>query len=78
MTALNEPADGGYVCVQYAQNHGGTLVYRRDDEAAAGSDEHWFCTDDSFGRVLTWEQLTLTGPIAYVGEFVDRRSEVEA
>lgn len=72
MTA--EPADGGYAAVQY-RAPSSVLVYRRDDEAAlklGDSVAHWFCLDQQFDRPLTWDALALTGPIAYVGEFVNR------
>jgi hypothetical protein len=66
-----EPTDHGYVAVFYRSSPDGVLVYRRDDEkATAAGDEkaHWFCQDERFDRPLTWDALTLTGPLAYVGE----------
>lgn len=75
MNDINEPEDGGYVAVKYRSSPDGVLVYKRSDSAAADLDEpgaHWFCQSGRFGRVLTWEALTMTGPVAYVGEFVER------
>lgn len=74
-TAVGEPANRGHVAVQYRSAPDGVLVYRRDDEAAEQvrkPTEHWFCLDQRFARALTWEALAMTGPVAYVGEFVDR------
>jgi hypothetical protein len=75
MGDINEPDDGGYAAVQYRLEPPSVLVYRRDDQAAADAgdpDEHWFCTDERYGRRLTWKALVITGPVAYVGEFVNR------
>ncbi len=76
MTYLDEPMDGGYVAVRYRSCPDGVLVYKRLDSAAQDLGEptaRWFCQSGQFGRVLTWEALAMTGPVAYVGEFVDRR-----
>ncbi len=75
MSGLDEPTDGGYVAVKYRSAPDGVLVYKRIDSAAQGLGEpgaRWFCQSERFGRVLTWEALAMTGPLAYVGEFVDR------
>lgn len=76
MSDPSEPEDGGYVAVIYRtdSNSEEALLCHRDDQAADGSDERWVILDDRFGRVLTWDALVLTGPVAYVGSFVDRRA----
>ncbi len=75
MTDIHEPRDGGYVAVRYRSAPDGVLVYKRSDSAAAELGDptaRWFCLTEKFDRVLTWDALALTGPIAYVGEFVHR------
>lgn len=77
MSDLTEPGDGSYVAVQRSYDPPQMLVYRRDDSQAGSrntSDERWFCKDERSGRVMTWGALTMTGPVALVGEFVDRRA----
>jgi hypothetical protein len=76
VTDINEPADGGCVALQYRLDPSGMIVYRRDDQAAADAgkpDERWFAqAAGRFERPLTWEALTFGGPVAYVGEFINR------
>ena len=79
MSGLDEPADGGYTLVQYRDREGFGVYRRRDDWAGNNGlgEAHWFNRSDPHGPALTWVGVTDLGEVAYVGEFIDRRYELE-
>lgn len=70
-----EPEDGGYVAVRIDADTF-EIWRRRDDWAEHNSlgGAHWFCRSDHHQEALMWVGVTDRGPIAYVGEFVNRRA----
>jgi len=78
MSELGEPEDGGYVAVQVDAPF--VDLFRRDDAFAAKLTKrvsaHWIgCHGDIDTK--TWAELIEMGPIAYVGQFVDRARYAE-
>jgi hypothetical protein len=74
MTDINEPADGGYVAVGLPD--GTVEVYHRRDDLAERyevGDARWGCSANGLRPARSWAELTTLGPIANVGEFVDRQ-----
>lgn len=74
MTDTREPGDGGYACVKTGS---GTFeIWRRRDDWADHNylgEAHWFCRTDTSLPAHTWIGVTDRGPVAYVGEFKNRR-----
>lgn len=76
MAHTDEPADGGYVAVKVDDEDYDYRIYRRRDDIAAFAglaEARWLCRSDSSVPALTWVGVTDLGPVAYVGEFVNRQ-----
>lgn len=75
MTDTREPADGGYASVRTSSDT--FEIWRRRDDWAEHNGlggARWFCRTDTSQQALTWAGVTGRGPVAYVGEFADRRA----
>ncbi len=75
MTDSSEPADGGYASVRTGSDT--FEIWRRRDDWADHNGlgcARWFCRTDPTLPALTWVGVTDRGPVAYVGEFKNRRA----
>lgn len=75
MTRLDEPEEGAYVVVL---DESFADLFKRDATFGAKLDgrpgARWVGQHGDI-TVKTWAELTAMGPIAYVGVFVDRKTE---
>jgi hypothetical protein len=77
MGDLNEPEDGGYVAVGPRGEVSTVRVYCRRDRTAdlnGLGEARWFSRTDRNEPARTWAYIVDLGPLAYVGQFVDRRA----